>query len=59
MSIQSVFANTFEETARTAMAGGVKAAPFTAAGFASVNTLTYLTEGAFALSSSSSARGPA
>ncbi|GAA5945971.1 hypothetical protein JCM3775_007566 [Rhodotorula graminis] len=44
MSIQSVFANTFEDSARTAMAGGVKAAPFTAAGFASVNTLTYLTE---------------
>ncbi|GAA5907604.1 hypothetical protein JCM8208_000015 [Rhodotorula glutinis] len=44
MSIQTVFANTFEESARTAMAGGVKAAPFTAAGFASVNTLTYLTE---------------
>jgi len=46
MSIQSVFANTFEDSARTAMAGGVKAAPFTAAGFASVNTLTYVTEGA-------------
>ncbi|GAA6054523.1 hypothetical protein JCM3770_005828 [Rhodotorula araucariae] len=44
MSIQSVFARTFEDTALKAQAGGIKAAPFTGAGFASVSTLTYLTE---------------
>ncbi|BGP41853.1 ATP-dependent permease [Rhodotorula kratochvilovae] len=44
MSIQSVFATTFEATALKAQSGGIKAAPFTGAGFASVFTLTYLTE---------------
>ncbi|GJN92850.1 hypothetical protein Rhopal_005888-T1 [Rhodotorula paludigena] len=44
MSIQSVFAQTYEQTAITARAGGIKAAPFIASGFASTYTLTYLTE---------------
>lgn len=45
MSIQPVFANRFEETAASAYAGGIKAAPFTGFGAALGFTITYLGEG--------------
>ncbi|GEM10173.1 pheromone transporter [Rhodotorula toruloides] len=45
MSVQPVFARTFESTADSAYSSGIKAAPFAGFGFASTFTLTYLSQG--------------